>query len=233
MRLLDAEGADAEPSSRPEQYFDEYFQVLAELMSHMEILANPPSFPQDPAMLNESRSYMCRQREMLHDISCRSFDHHDTSKCGVLDFAETQVLLECFVEHLVPYLTDAACKGLERSVLTSLRMQRRTFENDPAVSQAVIEQLMPKVEQAKQQMVEVYRHRKVTYASEKLARDYAALDVLVTSGERKLAKARWVEALVPDTNLHYEFLMALEMLSAEEVQEQRQHRGLTSALETV
>eukprot|EP00927_Polykrikos_kofoidii_P052961 TRINITY_DN47013_c0_g1_i1.p1 TRINITY_DN47013_c0_g1~~TRINITY_DN47013_c0_g1_i1.p1 ORF type:complete len:266 (+),score=61.17 TRINITY_DN47013_c0_g1_i1:86-799(+) len=221
------------PLSSPAPYLDEYFRVQEELTLHMEELGNPVKLGRDPAKLKEFRAEMLRQRERLREISGKSFDHHDTNKNGVLEVAEGQALFEHFVDRLVPFTISAACKSLDKVIAPQINLYKQILADDPAEWEKVQEKIMTQIKELQEQMVTTYQGRGEAYASDKLAKNAAAFAVLDTKGDGKLTKEDVVEALSPDTDKHYEFLMALGMLTAEEVDQQKQGRAAKEVLDHI
>lgn len=215
-------------------HLDEYFKVQAELAGAANDLRADPyramSLVTDPTKLKEFRDEQAKKVDQLREIIPKSFEYHDTTKDGVLSVEESQVLFTHFVERLVPHTTRFACKGLEQMIDLQANMMKQALGDDEAKVKEVNEKRADALRQAQEQVITSFKEKEEAYTSDKVAKDAAAFAVLDKNGDGKLTKEMVVDGLCPGTDIHYEFMVALGMMTKEEVEHKKQMEGVREAL---
>lgn len=209
----------------PAPHLDEYFEVQKEIMGQLQVLADPIErlmIQTDPEKLKEFRATQEKFVQKLRDIGGKSFDHHDINNSGVLEVDESQALFSHFVERLVSFTINTSREEIEVAVAKQLEYYKTVLGDDnEAKIKEIEEQLSTAVKTALDQILATNKERGDAYATEKPAKDAAAFAALDKNGDGKLTKEAVVEALTPDTETHFVFLVALGMMTVDEVEEQK------------
>merc|ERR1712007_302514 len=111
---------------------------------------------------------------------------------------------------------------LERHFVKALEHYKLVIGDDAEKIKQLEDGLAAQVKEAKEEIERTSKERGEQYASDKIARDAAAFAVLDKNNDGKLMKEAVVEGLTPDTDTHYAFLVALGMMTEDEVQAQKQ-----------
>lgn len=212
--------------SDPAPYLTEYFAKQEKLMN--EAIGDDPF--EMIGRIGEIKKKQEKMKKQLAEVIENAFNHHDDDEDGVLDQEEADEFFEHFVERFVEFQCKTGLKALDKqTAMQASMMGAFGMGNDPEGKQMM--KMMQKaaeeeVKESKKQMRELRKERLQNYHDNAHRLDAAAFAVLDTNNNGELEVDEVVKALTPDTDEYMNLLVALELMSEEEVQMSKMGRQM-------
>lgn len=196
---------------------------LTRYFSHMEQMQkgampdNPMELLMNPAKMQEIQKKAEEGKKGLEPIIVASFNHHDTSKDGVLGPTEANEFFQHFIERFAKFQVKTGIFALDKSAAMSKKMMAGLSEAMGQSAKEQAKQIDAQMSEAKKEIAVTSKGRLDNYLSNAASLNQKAFKTLDKNGNGTLERDEVVQALTPDSPQYFDLIVALEIMTQEEV----------------